>query len=147
MKVLLLKDTKGIGRAHEIIEAADGFALNYLIPKKIAVVVTAGALKVAAVRKVRTDERRALDAQLVAQNFAALAEARVVVKVRANEKGHLYDAVGESDIAAAVKEKTHIDLPAGAIRLEKPFKQLGEFRVPIAAGNTFGEFTLVIDAM
>lgn len=142
----MLKDARGIGRANEIVETADGFALNYLIPKKLAVVATTGAANTASARKAHVDERRALEAKLVQQNLATLAEARVVVQAKANEKGHLYDAVGEKEIAAAVKEQVNIELPHGAIGIEKPFKEVGEFTVPVSAGDSFGEFTLIVEA-
>lgn len=146
MKVLLLKDVKGVGRAHDVIETADGYALNYLIPKKVAIVATSGAMSAAVVRKARTDERRALNAKLIAQNLATLAETRIVVKAKANEKGHLYDAVGATEIIAAVKAQTNVDLPEEAIHLERPLKEVGESKVPVAAGEAFGEFTLAIEA-
>jgi len=146
MKVILLKDVKGVGRAHEAVEAKDGHALNYLIPQKFAVAATPTALKEAESRRAQTVARRELDVKLLEQNIAALAEARIVVKAKANEKGHLYDAVGEREISVAAKEQARIDLPEDAIKLEKPFKELGTFDIPIAAGGTFGKFSLTIEA-
>ena len=146
MKVILLKDVKGVGRAHEAVEAKDGHALNYLIPQKFAVAATPTALKEAEYRRAQTVARRELDVKLLEQNIAALAEARIVVKAKANEKGHLYDAVGEREISVAAKEQARIDLPEDAIKLEKPFKELGTFDIPIAAGGTFGKFSLTIEA-
>src|SRR3989344_5399697 len=119
MKIILLKDVKGVGRAHEMAEAADGYALNYLIPKKLAVPATPQSLREAEMRRTQATERAKLDAALVAQNIASLAEVRIIIKVKANEKGHLYDAVGESEIREAVKEQTRVDLSEGTIRLEK----------------------------
>lgn len=146
MKVILIKDVKGMGRAHEAVEAADGYALNYLIPKKFAIPATSGASQEAETRRKQTADRSALDAALLAQNISALAEARIVIKVKANEKGHLYDAVGEPEIRAAAKEQAHIDLPEGALKLEKPIKELGTFEIPVAAADTFGEFSITIEA-
>ena len=146
MKIILLKDVKGVGRAHEAVEAADGYALNYLIPKKLAVPATPQSLREAEMRRTQAAERAKLDAALVAQNIASLAEARIVIKVKANEKGHLYDAVGESEIRKAVKEQTRVDLSEGTIRLEKSIKELGTFDVSVAAGETFGKFSITIEA-
>lgn len=146
MKVVLLKDVKGIGRAHEAVEARDGYALNMLIPKKLAVAATASALKEASARLKQAHERRKLDAKLLAQNIAALADARIVIRTKANEKGHLYNAVGASEIVEAVKEQAKADLSEDAVRLEKPIKELGTFTVPVAAGETFGEFSVSIEA-
>ncbi|HVB20255.1 MAG TPA: 50S ribosomal protein L9 [Candidatus Paceibacterota bacterium] len=146
MKVILMRDLKGIGRAHDEIMLADGYALNYLIPKKFAIPATAVAKREAETRRRQAVDRSALDAALVAQNIASLAEARIIIRAKANEKGHLYDAVGESDIRNAVKEQTRVDLPDTAIKLEKPFKELGTFDVPVSAGEAFGRFSITIEA-
>jgi large subunit ribosomal protein L9 len=146
MKVIMLKDTKGVGRAHEAIDAKDGYALNFLIPKKLAVPATPTALKEAEGRRKQREEEGKVSAALLAQNIAALADAKIVVKARANEKQHLYDAVGEKEIIAAVKREAKVDLPEGVIAIEKPFKELGTFDVPIASGETFGKFQITIEA-
>ena len=146
MKVILTKDVKGLGRAHAEVAAADGYALNYLIPKKLAVAATHAAKQEAEQRRKKVGDRAALDTALLVQNIASLAEARVVIKVKANEKGHLYDAVGKPEISAAAKEQAHIDLPEDAITLEKPLKELGTFDIPVSAGETFGKFSIVIEA-
>lgn len=146
MKVILIKDVKDVGRAHEEIEASDGYALNFLIPKKLAIAATAVAKKEAETRRKQVTDRTTLDATLLAQNIASLADARIVIRVKANEKGHLYDAVGESEIMLAAKEQAHIDLPEGVIKLEKPIKELGTFDIPVSAGETFGKFSITIEA-
>ena len=146
MKVILTRDVKNVGRAHDTVMTADGYALNFLIPKKLAIPATAAALQEAQLRRRQSLDRSLLDVALVAQNIAALAEARIVITMKANEKGHLYDAVDELDILKAVKEQSHIDLPIGAIRIEKPFKELGVFPVPVSAGEVFGKFSITIQA-
>lgn len=146
MKVILIKDVKDVGRAHEEIEASDGYALNFLIPKKLAIAATAVAKKEAETRRKLVVDTKEVDAALLTQNIAALDEARIVIKVKANEKGHLYDAVGESEIILAAKEQAHIDLPDGVIKLEKPIKELGTFDIPVASAETFGKFSIIIEA-
>lgn len=146
MKVILTKDVKGVGRAHEAVVTADGYALNYLIPNRLAVVATVSASKVAETRTTAIAARKELDVKLLAQNLASLAEARIVIKAKANEKGHLYDAVGKEEIAKAAKTEARIDLPEDAIKIEKPFKELGTFEIPVAAGENFGSFSITIEA-
>ena len=146
MKVILIKDVKGIGRAHEEIETADGHALNFLIPKGFAIPATPAAKKEAELRFKQVKDRTAIDTALLTQNIAALAEARIVIKVKANETGHLNDAVGKPEIIKAAKEQAHIDLPEDAIKLEKPFKELGTFDVPVSAAEAFGKFSITIEA-
>ncbi len=146
MHVILTKDVKGVGRARETVLMADGYALNFLIPKKLAVVATPMAVKEAALRQKQVQDRSALDTALLAQNIASLVDAKIVIKMKVNEKGHLYDAVGESEISAAAKEQAHIDLPEGAIKLEKPFKEVGTFDIPVSIGEVFGTFSITIEA-
>ena len=146
MKVILLKDVKKLGRAHDTVEVSDGHALNMLIPGKLAVVATGSAAKEAKARASKAASMREVDAQLTAQNLATLAEARIVIKAKANEKEHLYDAVGEPEILAAINEQAHVELPAGTIRLEKPIKELGTFEVPVSVGEAFGKFSVTVEA-
>lgn len=146
MNVILIKDVKGMGRAHEEVVVADGYALNYLIPKKLAIAATPVARREAENRRKQATDRSALDAALLAQNIAALAEAHIVIKVKANEKGHLYDAIKGGDIVVAAKEQARIDLPEDVLKLEKPIKEVGVFDVPVAVADTFGVFSVTIEA-
>lgn len=140
MKVILTRDVKDTGRAHETVEVKDGHALNFLIPKRMAVPATVGNAKQAANRKKAVVEQKMLDEKLVAERLTALAEGSVVIKKKANEKGHLYDAVDAAEIAAAA------ELPEEVISLEKPFKELGTFEVPVAYGENFGKISITIEA-
>lgn len=146
MKVILTKDVKGLGRIHETVTTADGYALNYLIPNHLAVVATNGATKVASARITTQGARKELDAALIAQNLSALAEATIVLKAKVNEKGHLYDGIGAPELALAAKEQARIDVPEDAIKLEKPIKEVGTFDVPVAYGENFGKFSVTIEA-
>jgi large subunit ribosomal protein L9 len=146
MKVILQRDVKGMGRAHDAVETKDGYALNYLIPQKLAIPATPAAMKAAEARRARVIDRKELDAKLLVDNIAALADANITIAMKANEKGHLYDAVGAPEISAAAKRDAHIDLPEEAIKLERPLKELGRFEVPVSAGETFGSFSVTIVA-
>jgi len=146
MQVVLTKDVKGIGRAYDTVNVADGHGLNYLIPRQLAKAATPQAKQEAELRLKQRADRAALDASLLAQNIAALASASIVIRAKANEKGHLYDAIGESDIRKAAKEQAHIDLSEDALKLEKPIKELGTFDIPVAAAGTFGKFSITIEA-
>jgi len=146
MKVILIKDVKGVGRAHEEVDVSGGHALNFLIPQKLAISSTPAALQEAVLRRKQVVDRNALDESLLAQNIASLADAHIVIKAKANEKGRLYDAVGEPEVRIAAKEQAHIDLPEGVIRIEKPIKEVGIFEIPVAAGETFGRFSITVEA-
>ena len=140
MKVVLLKDVRDMGRAGSAVDVADGHALNFLIPRKMAVLATPTSLKKAESLAKAATERRELDAKLISDRLAALAEERIVIRKKANDQGHLYDAVDAKDIAEATQ------LPVDAIHIERPFKELGEFEVPVAKGEDFGTISVVIEA-
>ncbi|KND47408.1 MAG: ribosomal protein L9 [Parcubacteria bacterium C7867-004] len=140
MKVVLLKDVKNMGRAGSIIECSDGHALNFLMPRRMAAPATATNVKQAEMRAQQTIDRKELDVKLIEERLAALAEEKTVITKKANDKGHLYDAVDAREIAKAA------NLPVEAISLEKPIKELGEFEIPVAIGESFGKLTIVIAA-
>ncbi|MBU2220609.1 50S ribosomal protein L9 [Patescibacteria group bacterium] len=140
MKVVLLKDVKNTGRAGAIIECASGHALNFLIPRGMAAPATPANVKQAELRNQQTKDRKELDVKLVADRIAALAEERIVILKKANEKGHLYDAVDAAEIAKAT------DLPVEAIKLEKPVKELGTIEEPVAVGEVFGKISIIVEA-
>jgi large subunit ribosomal protein L9 len=140
MKVVLLKDVKGTGRAHTAVDVKDGHALNLLIPRGLAVPASASVLKQAETKAKKADEQRSLSAKLIEERLAALADGKVTISKKANEKGHLYDGVDASELALAAQ------LPEDAIRIERPYKELGTFDVPVAYGDSFGKFSLEIVA-
>lgn len=140
MKVVLLKDIKGTGKAHAVVEVKDGHAVNFLIPRKLAVPATGNAVKHAEARAEKAEEARMLSQKLISERLAALAEGRVVIKKKVNEKGHLYDGVDARELAEVA------GLPQDVIALPKPIKEIGTFDIPVSYGEQFGKFTLAVEA-
>lgn len=140
MKVVLLKDIRNIGRAHSVITVSDGHALNHLIPAKLAVLATASNMKNASKREAKGAEQRSVENALIKERIAALAEGIVSISKKANELGHLYDAVDAKDIAEATQ------LPVEVIALEKPIKELGRHEIAISSGESFGKISIDIVA-
>lgn len=140
MKVILQKDVKGLGRAHEEIETSDGHALNFLIPKHLAISATRGASKTAEGRRASVKHRTETGVKLIEERLAYLAENTLTVSRKANEQGHLYDALDGKDLALLA------EVAPEAVRLEKPIKELGTHLVPVAFGDQMGSFTVVVEA-
>lgn len=140
MKVVLLKDVKNTGRAGTVVECSDGHAQNFLIPRGMAALATPANLKQAELRLKQEGDRKALDVKLIQERLSALAEGKTVITKKANEKGHLYDAVDAADIAKAA------ELPEEAIKLEKPFKEIGTYDVPVSLGESFGKISITVEA-
>ncbi len=140
MKVILTKDVKGTGRAHTAVDVSDGHAINFLIPRGLAQRSTPMGLVHAEKRASQHKDKHEVEVALVTERLAALAEGTITITKKANEQGHLYDAVDAAEIAAAT------ELPKEAIHLEKPIKELGTFEIPVATGATFGKISITIEA-
>ena len=140
MKVVLLKDVRNMGRAHSVVTVSDGYALNHLIPGKLAVLATTASMKNAAQKESKVVEQRSVETALIKERIFALAEGIVSITRKANELGHLYDAVDAKDIAEATQ------LPVEVIALEKPIKELGRHEIAISSGESFGKISIDIVA-
>lgn len=136
MKVILLKDIKGTGKKDQILEVSDGFARNFLLPRKAAIEATAEALnsieKAKAAEKHREDVKRA-DAEAKAREMKGKV---VTLHARGGESGKLYGAVTTDHIAAALKEQHGLDVDKRKIELEEQVKAAGQhtFTVKLLAG-------------
>lgn len=126
MKVLLLKDVYKLGRAGEIKKVADGYGRNFLLPQKLAVLATPGALK--QVEKIRSQaeiRRTELNSELktLADQIQGLT---VVFAAKAGETGKLYGSITTQDIADAIQEKTRFEVKRQQVDMQ-PIRNLGEF--------------------
>lgn len=145
MKVIFLKDVKGVGRRDEVKDVADGYAMNALIPQGLAVQATTPML---AALEERKKKDAAAHAQADAQHAAALRQlrgARITVRAKANEKGHLYEKLSAEAIVAAVRKEYGAAVPAAAIRLPAHVKTVGEYEAEALLGEHGMRFTLVVE--
>lgn len=122
MKVILLQDIKGTGKKDQIIEASDGFARNYLIPRKMAREATAEAVnsieKSKSADKHREDVRRN-EAEVKARELKGKV---IKLSVRGGENGKLYGAITNDQIAAALKEQHGYEVDKRKLELDEPIK-------------------------
>lgn len=131
MKVILTKDVEHLGLKGDVVDVADGFARNYLVPKNLAIKATSGSLRQAdALRAAREEaERRARsDAEQLAQ---ALSGTRVVVAARAGDEGRLYGSIGPGDVAEAIRKFTGVDVERKAVLVAEPIREIGLHEVVI----------------
>jgi large subunit ribosomal protein L9 len=129
MKVVFLQNVEGSGRTGEIKEVADGFARNFLLPRRLAAAATPDAVKRAEARAVVETRRQAeLDEQA-----RALAEGLVpiVITARVGEKGRLYGSVTSGDIAEEVTKLVGQEVDRHMLVLEEPIKDVGIYEVPL----------------
>lgn len=126
MKVILLQDVKGTGKKDQIVEASDGFARNYLIPRKMAREATAEALN--AIEKSKSADKHREDVRRAeAETKARMLKGKVVqLTVRGGENGKLYGTVTNDQIAVALKEQHGVEVDKRKIELEEPIKSAGQ---------------------
>ena len=130
MKVILLKDVKNLGKKNDVIEVAEGYARNYLIPRGLAAEASAGNLKQREqelATQSRKRQREEEQAQAIAQKLAGL---RLQIKVKAGEGGRLFGSVTSADLAKEL-ERHGIAVDKRRIELEEPIKQVGSYEIPV----------------
>ena len=131
MKVILLKDVKGQGKKGDIIEASDGYARNFLLPRKLAVEPTKTALnelKGQQDSKNYREQKELDEAKALAEKISAVT---VEVSAKAGETGKLFGAVTTSEIAEKLKMEYHIVVDKKKIVLSDPIKTVGAFNLPV----------------
>jgi len=131
MKVILKQDVKGLGKKDEIVNASDGYAKNYLIPRGMAVVASTGNVNEAVNKQkaVAEKKQRELD---TAKDFAAKLNGKTVkIKAKAGESGKLFGAISNKDIADAIKNQYKIEIDKKKIVLNDPIKTAGNHDVEI----------------
>jgi large subunit ribosomal protein L9 len=130
MKVILQEDVKNIGKMGEIVSVSDGYARNYLIPKKLAEEANVGNVKALEHEKRKLEEKAKKirsDAQGLAERLASVG---VTLRAKAGEEEKLFGSVTAMDIAEALK-KEGIEVDRKRILLEEPIKRLGSYSVGI----------------
>ncbi|MDB5225385.1 MAG: ribosomal protein [Candidatus Adlerbacteria bacterium] len=147
MKVILQKDIRGLGRAHEIKDVADGYALNFLLPHKYAVAATPEKLKeVEAGRAAREAAEQKEEAALVSK-LDSLNGKSVTVSARATEKGGLFKAITAADIAKAIRSEQSLEILESAIELPAPVKTVGEHKAILSSKTKKAELLVVVAAV
>ena len=126
MKVILLQDIKGVGRAGEVHNVADGHGRNYLLPHGLALEATPGNLAQAKARQSAQDKRDEKTLTEAKELSAKLEGAPIVVIAKAGEGGRLFGAVTNAQIAEAVRTALGIELDRHKIALEEPIKAAGD---------------------
>jgi large subunit ribosomal protein L9 len=131
MKVILSKDVPGTGQAGEVKDVADGYARNYLIPRKLAIPATGGALKNVEARKASEQKKAAAEEAAARALAERLTSAPVVLTAKVGDQGRLYGSITNSDIADQLSAHLGQPIDKRRIELNEPIRQLGTFEVTI----------------
>lgn len=130
MKVILLQDIENLGKKNDVKEVKDGYARNFLIPKRLVKIATKGSLKILEVQKV-IDEQKAEEELKKTQELVSKIDGQeVIIKVKVGEKEQLFESITIQKISNKLKE-LGFEIKNNQIELVAPIKELGEYPVKI----------------
>lgn len=134
MKVILMQDVKGKGKKGQMIEVSDGYARNYMLPRKIAVEATADAVNTMRMNDKAAAEKAAKERAEALEVSKRLRDMILVVTAKGGGAGRLFGSVTNQEIADALKAKTGITLDKRKIVISDPIKSVGTYTVTCKLG-------------
>lgn len=135
MKVILQQDVKGQGKKGQLIEVSEGYARNFLLPRKLAVPATADALNTMKLQeraKKAEEARQKAEAEAIAEK---LKSSQVKVTARAGGNGKLFGAVTSKEVSDALQSQHGIELAKQKIVLDEPIKSFGSYQLKAKLGH------------
>ena len=148
MKVILLTDVKGKGKKGQMIEVSDGYARNYMLPRKLAQEATADAVNTMRMNDKATAERQARERAEAVALSKQLRELTLIVKAKGGGAGRLFGAVPTTEIADALKKNAGITIDKRKLVLDENIKNVGTYTVKAKLGyEIVGQFTVKIEEL
>ncbi|MDD3393203.1 MAG: 50S ribosomal protein L9 [Clostridia bacterium] len=126
MKVILLEDVKSVGKKGELVNASEGYAKNFLFPKKLAVEATKANLNDFELKQKAEAKRKQEELEHAQQIAAVLKEQVVTIKVKTGGNGKLFGSVTNKEVADAIVDQTKLDIDKKKVSIGDPIKMLGE---------------------
>ena len=129
MKIILLQDVKNLGKKGDIKEVADGYAQNFLFPKKLAALATDNAIKNAQAQKeeeVKNEKAKNEELQKLADEL----KSKKIIITAKEKDGKLFGSIAAKDIAEELK-KQGVDIPENSIKIKEAIKKIGNYKVRI----------------
>ena len=146
MKLILMEDVAGLGGKGEVVEVADGYGRNYLLPKKLAMKATRGALRDAeAIRKAHEESIRKVfeEAEATAKTLVGT---RVVIAAQAGDEGKLFGSISTADVVDGVMKFTGVELDRSTVQMPAPIKTIGLHEVNVKLHPEV-QFALTLDVI
>lgn len=131
MKVILTSDVKGVGKKGDVINVSDGYARNFLFPRKLAIEANESNLKVLEAQKAKEEQKRQEEIQRARELAKKLSEITVEVSVKAGENGKLFGSITSKDISDALKKQHGIEIDKKKIELDEAIKVAGVYNIEV----------------
>lgn len=144
MKVIFLQAVPRVGRKNEVKEVNDGYALNFLLPRKLAERATPKAIAELERRQKEIVVEKEIQDDLLIKNLEELKGKTIQIKAKANEKGSLFSSIHKKEIIEALSKEHGAQISEEYIILDKPIKELGEFDIPVHIKDKKSSFKLVV---
>ncbi len=145
MKVIFLQDVPRVGKRHDIKEINDGYAQNFLIPRKLAERATPSAVVELEKRKKNIEVKRAINEDLLLRHLNEIKDKVVHIKGKANDKGSLFSAIHKKEIVEALMKEHKASIDEEFLILDKPIKETGEFEITVSIKNKKSSFKLKVE--
>lgn len=146
MKVILIKDVRGVGQRHEIKNVADGYAVNFLFKNKLAEPATDDKVKQIEAQKEAAAEAQRKEDEVVDKKVSSLKGKSISITTKATEKGGLFKGITEKDIVKAILGQHALQISEDSIELGAPIKTIGEHTFKVMGRNVGVEMSLIITA-
>ncbi|MCI9121610.1 MAG: 50S ribosomal protein L9 [Oscillibacter sp.] len=134
MKVILQQDVKGQGKKGQMVEVSEGYARNFLLPRKIAIPATADAINTMNLKEKAKKAEEARQKALAEETAGKLKECMVKLTAKAGSGGKLFGAVTTKEISEGLQKQFGIDIPKQKLVLEEPIKAYGSYQVKARLG-------------
>lgn len=131
MKVILLQDIKGVGKKDEVINASDGYARNFLLPKKMAVEADSGNMGRLKNKQDSMAHKKEVEKEHAMETAKKIESITLVLKVKAGENGKIFGGVASKEIADTLRNEHKIEVDKKKIMLKDTIKTLGAFNIEI----------------
>ncbi|MCD8211984.1 MAG: 50S ribosomal protein L9 [Oscillospiraceae bacterium] len=135
MKVILLEDVKGKGKKNQLVEVSDGYARNFLLPKKLAVEATADHLNTMKLQEKARQAQIAEEAAQARDTADQLKDLTVCITAKAGNGGRLFGAVTTKEISDALKDQHGIEINKSKLVLDEPIKACGSYQLKAKLGH------------
>ena len=135
MKIILLQDVEGLGKAGDLKEVANGYARNYLLPRRLAAGATPGLIANRTQRIAAEQRRLEKQAEQNRQQAERLNQVTLTFKARVGSQGRLYGSITSQDIASALREVENITIDRRSIDLSDPIRTPGTFTIPVKVAS------------
>ena len=134
MKVILQQDVKGQGKKGQLIEASEGYARNFLLPRKLAIPATTDALNTMKLKEKARLAEEAANRAAAAETAERLKNSPVKISAKAGANGKLFGAITAKEVSEALQKQYGVDLPKQKIVMDEPIKAYGSYQLKAKLG-------------